>query len=61
MYLLFILESSDYQCQDWINHPQKVQHFYFLGDTPILPIFFSVGKQTLYSYILIFIGGFISW
>jgi hypothetical protein len=34
MILLYHLESSGYQCQDGIKHPQH--HFSFLGDTQML-------------------------
>jgi hypothetical protein len=33
---LLPLESSGYQCQDGIKHPQQYPPFSFLGDTQIL-------------------------
>jgi hypothetical protein len=36
MLLVYIIESSESQCQDGINHPQKYSNFPFLGDTQML-------------------------
>jgi hypothetical protein len=33
---LLPLESSGYQCQDGITHPQQLLHFSFLGDIQML-------------------------
>jgi hypothetical protein len=48
---VFLLESSGYQCQDGIKHPQQLQHFsvYFLGDTQMLLHILQGVKSSMYA------------
>jgi hypothetical protein len=47
MLLLLLIESSGYQCQDGIKHPQ--QYFSFLGDTQMLPHILQGVKASIYA------------
>jgi hypothetical protein len=47
----FLLESSGYQCQDGIKHPQQQPHFSvsFLGDTQMLLYFLQGVKASIHA------------
>jgi hypothetical protein len=46
---LIPLESSGYQCQDRIKHPQQYPHFSFLGDTQMLLNILQGIKSSIYA------------
>jgi hypothetical protein len=46
---LLSLESSGYQFQDGIKHPQQLSHFSFLGDTQILLHILQEVKASMYA------------